>query len=55
MSLTPSHATPLFEKFKHRYRRDRRIIRGYREGFKQILNCLESAHARFEARLNCRK
>jgi hypothetical protein len=35
------------------YRGDRRLIEGCREGFKQILNWWESAHARFEARPSC--
>ena len=35
------------------YRSDRRFIEGYREGFTQVLNWWESAHAHFEVRLSC--
>ena len=38
-----------------RYRCDRRFIKGYREGFHQILNFLEFAHAHFEGLLDCRE
>jgi len=48
-----SHPTPLSEYLTYGCRDDRRLIEGCREGFKQILNWWESAHARFGARPSC--